>query len=103
MKYFRIFNNTSEYTEYMASSSAITPNVAYCHEGHKSYIATGVKRVTGVTISHASAKINTNQTFQLTATVLPPNATDKTVTWLTSDSDVATVDTNGLVRGISSG
>ena len=33
----------------------------------------------------------------LTATVAPANATDKTVTWKSSDATVATVDANGKV------
>ena len=39
--------------------------------------------------------------FQLTATVLPDNATDKTVTWESSNTVVATVDANGLVTAVS--
>ena len=39
--------------------------------------------------------------FQLTATVLPDNATDKTVTWESSNTAVATVDANGLVTAVS--
>ena len=39
--------------------------------------------------------------FQLTATVLPENATDKTVTWESSHTLVATVDANGLVTAVS--
>lgn len=36
------------------------------------------------------------------ATVIPPNATDKTVTWSSDDEDVATV-ANGVVTGVSAG
>ena len=36
-------------------------------------------------------------TRQLTATVLPEDADNKTVTWESSDETVATVDSNGLV------
>ncbi len=37
------------------------------------------------------------ETEQLTATVLPSNATNKAVTWSSSDDAVATVDENGKV------
>lgn len=59
--------------------------------------------VTSVTVTGASNTVIEGQTLQLTATVEPANATDKTVSWSTQDPSVATVDQNGLVRGIKSG
>lgn len=41
--------------------------------------------------------------LQLTATVLPANATDKSVKWTSSDDAIATVDGNGRVSGIAAG
>ena len=43
------------------------------------------------------------QTSQLTATVLPANATNKTVMWSSSNNDVATVDSDGLVTAKTNG
>lgn len=43
------------------------------------------------------------QTYQLTATVLPEDATNKTVTWLSSHPDVATVSDDGLVTALKEG
>lgn len=43
------------------------------------------------------------QTGQLTADVLPSDATDPTVTWESSDEDIATVDENGLVTAVADG
>ena len=40
MKYFKVFNHTSAYTEYMATEDAIIPNVSYCYEDNKTYITT---------------------------------------------------------------
>ena len=40
MKYFRIFDHTSSYTEYMASEDAVIPNVSYCYGDNKTYITT---------------------------------------------------------------
>lgn len=47
--------------------------------------------------------METGNTHQLTANVAPPDATDTSVTWSSSNPSVATVDTTGLVTGISQG
>ena len=52
---------------------------------------------TSISLDKISAEINTGGSLQLTATVLPSNATNKTVTWTTSNSSVATVNSDGLV------
>ena len=44
-----------------------------------------------------------NNTVQLSATVTPSNATDKSVRWESNNTPVATVDDNGLVTAISTG
>jgi uncharacterized repeat protein (TIGR03803 family) len=59
--------------------------------------------VTGITVSPSTATINEGSAFQLTATVLPSNATDKAVNWSSSDESVATVNENGLVTGHATG
>lgn len=41
------------------------------------------------------------QTVTLTATVTPSNATDKTVTFKSADETLATVDTEGVVTGVT--
>lgn len=46
--------------------------------------------------------MDTGDTETLVATVAPANATDKTVTWSSDDTEVATV-TNGLVTAIGAG
>ena len=59
--------------------------------------------VTGVTLSETSAEMTLGgETLTLTATVAPANATNKTVTWTTSDESVATV-ANGVVTAVAPG
>lgn len=55
--------------------------------------------VTGVTLDKSSATVNVGATLQLTATVAPSNATNKAVTWTSSNNNIATVDANGKVTG----
>ena len=52
--------------------------------------------VSSITLDKSSAFLKVGETVTLTATVGPDDATDKTVTWTTSDATVATV-SNGVV------
>ncbi len=58
--------------------------------------------VTGITLDKTEATVKVGETATLTATVAPENATDKTVTWTTSDEKVATV-ANGVVTAVAEG
>lgn len=59
--------------------------------------------VSSVTLNKTTLSIAKDQSEALTATVAPDNATDKTVTWSTSDAKVATVDQSGKVTAIDGG
>ena len=52
MKYFRIFESTEAYLEYLDSPDAVLPNVVFCEDGY-SYITAAPEHVdvTGVTIN----------------------------------------------------
>ena len=55
-------------------------------------------RVTGVSIAGATTRtLNIGNTLNLTATVTPSNATNQGVTWSSSNSNVASVNSNGRV------
>ena len=58
---------------------------------------------TGIKVSPTSNSINIGDIYYVAATVLPSNATNKTVTWTSSNAKVATVDKQGLVTGIGVG
>ncbi|MBQ9426601.1 MAG: Ig domain-containing protein [Paludibacteraceae bacterium] len=59
--------------------------------------------VTGVTLSKTAASLIVGgDALTLTATVAPDNATDKTVTWTSSDPTVATV-ADGVVTAVAAG
>jgi uncharacterized protein YjdB len=59
--------------------------------------------VTGVSVSPKSASIAVNTTQQLTAKISPSNATNKTVSWSSGNTSVATISSIGLVTGIAAG
>lgn len=58
---------------------------------------------TGITLDTSYAGITIGESLQLQATISPSNATNKNVTWSTSDKKIATVDDNGIVTGIGFG
>ena len=73
-------------------------------EYDKSKVATDIP-VESVSLNHSEYNIELTEAseLQLVATVLPENATDRSIQWTTSDSSVATVDGNGLVTFIKAG
>ena len=58
--------------------------------------------VAKVTLSQAAATLTVGDTLRLTATVAPDSATNKAVTWTSSDTAVAAV-ANGLITAVTAG
>ena len=59
--------------------------------------------VTGVSLNKSQITLEIGGTATLTATVSPENATDKSVTWESDKTNIATVDNTGKVTAISDG
>lgn len=59
--------------------------------------------VESVSLDKTELKLAKGGNAKLTATVLPADATDKTVTWTTSDNKVATVAADGTVTAVGEG
>ena len=59
--------------------------------------------VTGVKLNKETLELFTDGSETLTATVEPGNATNKNVTWSSSDETIATVDNNGTVTAVGAG
>ena len=79
------------------------------HDDYKATIVVTVNKkaptiveVTGITLTGKKTEVEVDEEFTVVATVLPENATDKTVTWASSDATVASV-ANGKVKALKAG
>ncbi len=98
-------DNTGKVIAVKAGSATITVKTA---DGGKTAtcavtVTAKVIPVTGISIDQgATAEVEEGNTITLTATVQPDNATDKTVTWTSSNKAIATV-ADGVVTGVAAG
>lgn len=115
---YKIYENNTylkTVTELTATITDLKPNTKYTFhvtetdgedESAKSNVVeftTGAIPVESITLNSVSQSIAKGSTFQLTATVAPSNATDKTLTWTSSNPLVATVTSAGLITGLKTG
>lgn len=82
------------------SLADVKPTSANVSEG--SATLTIVNPCTGITLDKDTLTIARGETATLTATVEPADTTDKVV-WSSADNTIATVDSNGKVRGVKVG
>ena len=59
--------------------------------------------VTGISLNKQTDSIVSGATDQLTAAVLPLNASNKVVTWTSTNTSIATVDSTGKVTAVAAG
>lgn len=74
--------------------------------GKKATCSISVKEAvkpTSITLNKTKASLTEDETLQLTATVSPSDAADKTVTWMSDNAAVATVNASGLVTAKGGG
>lgn len=65
--------------------------------------ATGDTAVTSVKLNRSALSLEVGETGKLSATVLPDSAADKSITWSSSKTDVASVSSNGTVTAKKAG
>ena len=69
----------------------------------QSQINVNPRLVTGITLNQSECTMAIEDNLQLNAEVAPENATDKAISWSSSNEDIALVDENGLVTAVSTG
>ena len=95
-------NDLRLYVTGRASSSSSSRRIDFYGADVTIEYVTETVHVTSVSVSPSTASIEVSETVQLTETVLPANATDKSVTWSSNNNAIATV-SSGLVTGVSAG
>ena len=84
---------------YFLSCLVLTVGLVSCSDDDEKE---GTIAVSAVAVNPTTAAVKPGATVTLSATVTPEDATDKTITWSSSDEKVATVD-GGKVTGVAEG
>lgn len=92
---------------YREANTQFRLKVTSDHNAQITYIkyykkSSGPVSVTGISLDATEATLMVGKTRSLTATIVPANATNKTVNWTSSDETVATV-TDGVVTAVAEG
>ena len=69
----------------------------------KVIVVNALTPATSIIVSSSVDEIFEGETLQMSAVMLPENATYRTIKWTSSNESIATVDVNGLVSGLSPG
>ena len=94
--------STSDITFSPTLKQNLSANNAYIYRVEVTYTYTPVS-ATDISLSQTTAVLAVGEELTLNATVSPDNATDKSVTWSSNDTGIATVDDNGNVTAVAAG
>ena len=84
--------------------ASLSDNVTWCYPLRAVYDPSSDNiLVDKITLNHTDTTLDVGETIQLTASIDPSNATDKSVSWLSNDVNVATVTSSGKVKAIGAG
>ena len=90
-------------TAVKAGSAAITAQAGDMSATCTVTVKAKVIPVSSVSLNKPSLELTEGDSETLTATVAPDNASDKTVSWSSSDATIASVDANGRVTAVKAG
>lgn len=93
-------NNVGVITGVSTGTCTIT---ATCGEASATLTVTVKKPVEQVVLNKSEVTIKEEETFTFTCTIVPNDASEKNVSWTSSDSSVATVNAIGTITGIKAG
>ena len=88
-----------------AKSPGTAKITAKTYNGKTAKCTVTVKQIepSSVSLNKNTLSLNEGDSYQLSATVSPNNATNKSITWETNNPAIATVNSNGKVKGNASG
>lgn len=88
----------------VAEYKAVTVNESGLKDAYDpAYAVQPRVRASGLTLDKSAAAVKVGEGVKLNASVAPSDATTKDVVWTSSDNSVASVDTQGNVKGIKEG
>ena len=87
-------------TPTLASEASLNPNQQISQQ---SLLSTTSIKPTKVTLNCKTITLNTSSTTTLIPTISPSNATNQSVTWKSSNTKIATINSEGLITGIKAG
>lgn len=90
--------------------TAIAPGetVITCYATDESGVSTQcqtvvIQPVTSITLNEHNLELEKNKSIQLVATIEPVNATDKRVTWSSSEPEIVSVNEDGVIEALKEG
>lgn len=93
----------SEGTVYYYCAFAVIDDIDYYGEVKSFETLTLVHPVESIKLNRSSLSLTEGETATLNATVKPDNATDKSVKWTSSDTNIASVSEEGVVTAVAPG
>ncbi|MBR2066698.1 MAG: Ig-like domain-containing protein, partial [Solobacterium sp.] len=82
----------------------LTATVSYANKTTSTTVEVNVKQpVTSIQLNKTDLKMNRYESETLTATVLPNNASDKSLSWSSSDTSIAKVSSTGMINARNAG
>lgn len=101
-----VYSSSNSYCEVKGKKAGTTWIWAKASNGKEDYCRVTVEGgipVSEIKLNYTSKTLEINDNFQLKETIKPDNATDKSVSWSSSNKSVATVSSDGLVKAMSHG